>query len=121
MGIGMVRSTFNLTSIYPNLSSKLRSREGKIEAFFLGFVSSYELKEPFGSKKKKESRRFTVSEILTLKNCCSFHCIHIVLFEFIFFFTLGVPLLNYGLLFSHTVRNEIYYIKVYFSTPCRKG
>ena len=72
MGIGMVhrRSTFNLTSIYPNLSSKLRGREGKIEAFFLGFVSSYELKEPFGSKKEKESRGITVSEMLTIKNCC---------------------------------------------------
>ena len=41
--------------------------------------------------------------------------------KIMFFFTLSVSLLNYGLLFGHTVRNEIYYTKVYFSTPCRKS
>ena len=34
---------------------------------------------------------------------------------------LGVPLPNYANYFSATVRNEIYYIKVYFSTPFRKS
>ena len=43
------------------------------------------------------------------------------IFRLIYFFTLHVSLLNYSLLFGRTIRNEIYYIKMYFSMPCKSS